>query len=507
MAPIRTSRNTGIRSAVAPLLACGLLAGCPGPLPAPPQRSIDSQDAGANVTVEPEATLVEAPSVLRLRVQLPPGVVELPEHARLFSGALSSYHLGRLREYELPATLVEREVPVVSWVEAAGRQLVVAPSLPLVPGETYSLASPSLGLIAVVLVSTDDRTPLLRRVWPPKGVGKGVERAIFCGESVEEAQAGIEVVRLDPLAVPAEVGQDLGDAPPIEGCLQLRALEQLPNDVLLVPPLRAGGLALEPAPFAVAPLPSLDSRECPPDESQLGPSCALVEDDRLILRGLEVATFWMLETPGRPLEALPVDADQRVLVRNLVPESAIELSITVLDAAGRATGARAVVNTRPVQPHVVINEVLADAVGPEPAQEWVELVNDGQAPVDLDRWTLEDIGGSVALPAHRLEPGAFALLVSEDYAEPAWDVAPPPGTTVLRLTSLGRSGLANSGEPLLLRAPEGSIISRFPGTPKPKPGVSVARVTPWALDDDPASFALHAAPGASPGAPNAGIAE
>jgi hypothetical protein len=33
--------------------------------------------------------------------------------------------------------------------------------------------------------------------------------------------------------------------------------------------------------------------------------------------------------------------------------------------------------------------------------------------------------------------------------------------------------------------------------------VSVARRTPWALDDEPESFALHAEPGASPGGPNA----
>jgi hypothetical protein len=164
--------------------------------------------------------------------------------------------------------------------------------------------------------------------------------------------------------------------------------------------------------------------------------------------------------------------------------------------------------TRSVEPHVVISEVLADAIGPEPAQEWIELLNDGRAPVDLDQWTLEDVGGTVLLPAHRLEPGAFVLLVSEGYSEQApWDVAPQSGTAVLRLSDLGKNGLANSGEPLLLRSPQGAIVSRFPAAPKPKPGVSVARAAPWALDDDPASFTIHGPPGASPGAPNAPLSE
>jgi hypothetical protein len=488
------------------LLGCALLASCPGPLPEPPQRLANTErDAAVSVGVEPDASLTGAPAVLRLRIRVPEGAAESPEQVRLFAGTLSSYHLGRIREHALPATLLEREVSATTWLEVSTREIVVAPARPLLPGQTYSVASPALGLIAAFSIGEDGQTPFMMRIWPPKDGGRGIERAIFCGDAGAPSESAS--VRLEPLAVPAEIGPSYRDESPIPGCVQLASLEQPADGALLVPPLRAGDFALDPAPFVIGPEPRLVPRACQPEESRLGPGCALVQDDRLVLRGFEAPTFWILEAPSL-FFATPVQAEQRVVVRNLIPESSLEVSVTVLDRAGRSTSERTVMTTRSVEPHVVISEVLADAIGPEPAQEWIELTNDGRAPVDLDRWTLEDVGGTVLLPPHRLEPGAFVLLVSQGYSEQAtWDVAPRSGTAVLRLLELGKNGLANSGEPLLLRSPEGTVVSRFPATPKPKPGVSVARAAPWALDDDAASFRLHGPPGASPGAANVTLPE
>ncbi|HEU4537699.1 MAG TPA: hypothetical protein VFS00_26445, partial [Polyangiaceae bacterium] len=111
--------------------------------------------------------------------------------------------------------------------------------------------------------------------------------------------------------------------------------------------------------------------------------------------------------------------------------------------------------------------------------------------------------GDVALPAHALAPGAYVLLTAEGFAPGAGgDVAPPPSATVLTLPSLGKSGLSNAGEALTLRSPEGDVVSRFPATPKPKAGASVARRRPDAPDDDARAFALTAPGGATPGGPN-----
>jgi hypothetical protein len=159
--------------------------------------------------------------------------------------------------------------------------------------------------------------------------------------------------------------------------------------------------------------------------------------------------------------------------------------------------------TGPLEPHVVLNEVLANPLGPEPEQEWVELFNDGLGTVSLDAWTLEDVGGQTALPSFALSPGQFALIVPVGYDKTSTvDIPPAPNVPLLFVEKLGTNGLANAGEPLLLRAPDGQVVSTFPAVPKPKAGVSVARRVPGALDWEPEAFARHADPGASPGAAN-----
>jgi hypothetical protein len=147
--------------------------------------------------------------------------------------------------------------------------------------------------------------------------------------------------------------------------------------------------------------------------------------------------------------------------------------------------------------------VLADALGPEPASEWVELVNDGATEVDLAGWRLADGGGEVVLPTHRLAPGAFVLLTAEGFEPGAGgDVAPGPGAARLTLPSLGTAGLSNGGEALALLAPGGEVVSRFPATPKPRPGASVARRRPDTPDDDRGGFVLSAPGASTPGAAN-----
>ncbi len=157
-------------------------------------------------------------------------------------------------------------------------------------------------------------------------------------------------------------------------------------------------------------------------------------------------------------------------------------------------------STLPPSPHVILNEVLANPLGPEPQQEWVELYNDGSLPVDLDGYLLADLGGETLLPAALLAPGAFALIVNEGFVEDdGHDVAPFAGTLILRVPKLGQAGLTNAGEPLSLRDAAGAVVSRFPAGPKTKAGMSLSRRSPEAPDLSPAGF-VQAAP--SPGGPN-----
>jgi len=78
---------------------------------------------------------------------------------------------------------------------------------------------------------------------------------------------------------------------------------------------------------------------------------------------------------------------------------------------------------------------------------------------------------------------------------------PEANVLMVRLPALAKSGLSNGGEALRLLDKSDMVVASFPGTPKPTPGVSVARGAPWQVDE-PSAFGLHALPGASPGAPN-----
>ncbi|PIE05713.1 MAG: hypothetical protein CSA75_03340 [Sorangium cellulosum] len=158
--------------------------------------------------------------------------------------------------------------------------------------------------------------------------------------------------------------------------------------------------------------------------------------------------------------------------------------------------------TLAVREHVVINEVMANPAGPEPAQEWVELFNDGVQSVSLGQWQLEDAGGQVLLPEVTLAPGTFALIVGETYDAESWvDTAPAPETLLIRVDRVGSSGLSNGGEPLRLRNSLGETVSSVPSISSKEQGWSIARVVPDALDSLYASFAFGQE-GGSPGKTN-----
>jgi len=210
--------------------------------------------------------------------------------------------------------------------------------------------------------------------------------------------------------------------------------------------------------------------------------------------------FVALEEPRRLV--LPTRAGSRsLLLRGLLPLSELALAGRVLSSSGRQTTFRTTVTTAPATRHLVLNEVLANPLGPEPDGEWLELVNDSERSTSLSGLWLEDSGGHVPLPDVVLSPGELVLLVSDGFRASGLDVPVPSDVRLLRVPSLGARGLANGGEALLLVGREG-VVSRFPLLAAPHAGRSLARRSLDGADDDPAGFAEHAGAGASPGAPN-----
>ncbi len=176
-------------------------------------------------------------------------------------------------------------------------------------------------------------------------------------------------------------------------------------------------------------------------------------------------------------------------MRGLLPGSHERLWGSVHDSTGAESAFDLYVDTAAARARPVLNEVLADALGPEPQSEWIELVNDGSLALDLSGYSLRDSGGVTALPAQSLAPEEYALLVRNDFAPNASDVPPAPGAHLIRVPALGKSGLSNAGERLALLDSAGQECSALPALPG-KPGQSLARLHPWSLDGDPSAFSF-----------------
>jgi hypothetical protein len=416
----------------------------------------------------------------------------------MFSGELGAYHVGKIRSRDLPATLLEREIGVLAWADED--DVVVAPLAVLESGK-YALATPELGLVTEVLVEASI-VPVLERVWPPPDMVSGVGRAIFCGEAVGRAALGL--VELAPTGAPASILPGLDDAGAFsDRCLRLEPTESAPTGTPLLPPALAGEVALEPRVLVVL----QEEHEpttpttCVEPEVALGPVCGAVGDDRLELRVRSAPVFVAFE---RPRELVGVVRPENSLVlHGFEPSSRVRVTGLAFDALGGKSLIDVELTTSTSRPHLVLNEVLADPVGPEALGEWIELVNDGSRPVDLAAFVLDDALEPVALPPHELAPGAMVLLVGESYEpDPELDLVPPPDVALVRLSGLGRNGLSNAGELIRLRDRDGLVVSRFPARKAPRAGRSVARRAPDAPDAESGSFGDHAPPGASPGRDN-----
>jgi hypothetical protein len=493
--------------AAAVALAVVALAGCGGPTP--PTRG-----ALPVVTVEPAATLDAVPAVARVRVRGAAGVK--PPALRLFSGDLDSYYVGRIRAADLPSTLLERAVPAIAWDDPTDGSLVLAPSVPLEPGAGYGVAALGWGAVGRFVVTAVPGA-YLPRVWPPEGAVEGGKRWVFCGEAPLPPPG--RAVMLEPARVTAVVGAGADSAgTDAAHCFHLDLAVGSTHGAAVAPPL-LDGVALDPSPVllarpedggaarAGAPLvvgaPGTPSANgCVPGETPFGPACAVVMDDRAVVRNGVEPLLWTLSVTTMSV-VVSVDAGERFVVRGFVPSARITVSGTVATLDGAESPVDEELVTEPPRPHVVLNEVLANPSGPDRSQEWVELVNDGDSAVALTGWTLEDGSGASPLPAVTLAPGSFALVVPSAYDIGSLaDVPAAAGTLIVRVPELGGGGLSNQGETLRLRDRTGRVVSAFPALAAAKSGVSIARREPWSLDDDASAFGPSAPPGATPGAAN-----
>jgi len=190
----------------------------------------------------------------------------------------------------------------------------------------------------------------------------------------------------------------------------------------------------------------------------------------------------------------------------LPPASSATLVVSATDRAGNAASSPPLAFVTPgALPPLAITEVLANAAGPEPAQEYVEIRNLGADAVSLSGVRIEDGKGGDDLPGETLPPGGYALVVASAYDPAEGQDAPPrPGTPLVRVDArIGSDGLSNTGEAVKLTL-AGSVVSSYGGwvdvSPSRWAGKPVHRLIETACDraDAWSRVPLDATPGAGP---------
>ncbi len=150
--------------------------------------------------------------------------------------------------------------------------------------------------------------------------------------------------------------------------------------------------------------------------------------------------------------------------------------------------------TRASSPTLLISEVLYDPLGAEPDEEWIELYNSASSPIEMTDWTISDnmstdvISPTVTIPVG----GCLVIAASEDFY-----TSYPGFTGDIVFVADGRigNGLSNSGDRLLLKDGEGTVIDQMsygtdttafdPACPDVAAGYSLER-SPANVDTDTA---------------------
>lgn len=255
-------------------------------------------------------------------------------------------------------------------------------------------------------------------------------------------------------------------------------------------------LSFEVAPEADLLAPALGSTVCESDEQEVRGACWRSDERGLQLHG----------RCDEPCIATLSAGAQRAMAFSYAGELSLQLlpsapsglaTLRLSDLAGNPSEL-SFPYARPELAAVIVDEVRADPLGPEPAQEYVELLNFGAEMVSLTGFTLSTDARQRGRPiaAGSLAPGERALLVGPQF-DPR-DLRDGPLPSDLKLVALDRSlGLANSGGELFLRDASGRRLARARSLAPLVEGQCSHRVGQSLRDD---AWELDARGGCTPGA-------
>lgn len=505
----------------------------------------NSTDGGAAIG-PPEVLAVEvldrrgmnwsesAPEWPTFIVELSEPVLE-PAPIWLFEGPADADLLEDLAAKPVRVATMRREV--ASVIEQAGARIFLTPEARLERGSTVTLAAGAWleGLesqLKTTYVFTHERRiseapeagARVTASWPPDGAAAvpiGISPLIvrFDGP-VEEVAGGLELLNAD--------GASLRGIARFEDCsthgfsdgwcaifMPERALAPSTEHRIVVREavVDATGAPVGPweARFTTASAGHPDSPpariplSCALDELDLEGACVLADDAtiRVRLQVDEPARIALTSDDGRTLRVVAPRGSATLTLTELLPDTDYPATLRIEDLAGQVVLERLELRTTEPLATVSIVEVRADPLGPEPRQEYVEVLNYGPMVIDLAGMALADhadkLGGIVKQP-QRLAPGQRALLVADgfDPDHPADDPV-PPGVPLVRMgNALGSGGITNSGEPLFLRDMAQRRLSATPALPS-SAGTCIVRSGSEMRSDDEVHFTIGpCTPGVAP---------
>ncbi len=143
--------------------------------------------------------------------------------------------------------------------------------------------------------------------------------------------------------------------------------------------------------------------------------------------------------------------------------------------------------------YIVVNEVYYNVGNrkfcaidkeSEPRNEWIELYNPTDAPVDVSGWIIEDNNSSDVIPASPSVPAhGFAVISKDDSTWLFWNI--PSEAVKITLGSVIGNGLSNDGDRVILKDASGVEIDAvsygddtyafIPSVPSVSEGHSIAR--------------------------------
>ncbi|MCS6858586.1 MAG: lamin tail domain-containing protein, partial [Sandaracinaceae bacterium] len=259
-------------------------------------------------------------------------------------------------------------------------------------------------------------------------------------------------------------------------CLAIAPLRSFPPgdvEILTTENLRdatGASLPMSRLSFRVGPeARSLDfeAMRCPIDgREELGLGCVVFSDRQWSLRArVGMPARFELYSPHRAIRVAAPYGEVNLVLPALAPNhfEAARLVVRSLDGQVVERAIQIETSKRPLLP-LTITEVCADPEGPEPDQEWVELFHFGDAPIsDVDLWLAdrEDVQGTRIMIRRTIAPGDRVILAGMRFDAVSAGVA--AGALVIRVDgALVPGGLANAGEPLILRDHEGWRLARMP---------------------------------------------